>query len=90
MREQLPGFIAEIEREAARRDVELHGWRDYPRSISFGYRADEHGNVDHVSPPQKRRRKRTRTPPATPPGELMGLLEKSLAAEVAKSNRHQN
>lgn len=78
IREHLPEMIAKLERQAYRRGVTLDGWREYPRSLSFGHRMDESGKIEHVTPPPRRKHKRKRTTSGLNAADFLAALETSV------------
>ena len=79
-RERIAAYEAELRSRGAE-VPERSDWRQYPRTLQFGYRANSNG-VQPVDPPKRGRKQKDHSPPATPPDQPMAALEQSIAAQV--------
>lgn len=88
-RSELEELMARLEHQAREEGVPEHlmrQWREYPRTLRFGHRATVDGDrltVENTSP-GRRERKTLPPAPSSDPGELLELLERSLAEQMRK------
>jgi hypothetical protein len=84
--------LAILEAEVAARGLPpVRGWRQYPRSLTFGVKSDSEGVRPVDPPPQKRRRKPLPPAPANPPaGDLLDALQAELVRRMTDSNGHSS
>ena len=79
IRSQIDDAMAEL-----RDDFGVHevtGWRAYPKSLQFGYRAD-HSGMQAVEPPKRGKRKKDHAPATRSGGDLLAALGASVGADL--------